>query len=437
MSKNNFDKTYQNLIRVTSEIKGRMLSEMENGRPTEEINEDLRRLVEEMNVACEELQSQNEELILSNEVVLDQRAAYISLFENSPTPYLTTDTEGVIGSANKAASQLLLVDAPFLVGRPLSMFFTRSRRAQLFAILDSLSRDSTTLRQWETEIRPRKQPAFPAIINVSVARDFENRVLWTVQDISHRKALEKAKRYDQLSDFVAALMHDLRVPVIGCEIVLRRLLTNLPKDETDLTSKLQVLHSTNLQLLEHINSLIEVYELENQSGNESFERRHLKLVDVTKAVTETLSSLSPLMIDKSISTEVFIEPMAEVEIDEFDLKRLITCLLDNAIKHSPSQGVVSLRARVKDRRLTIEIEDQGEGIPAEDVPNLFTRFWLGKSKKEPNATGLGLFLCKQLVDLYKGEITCQSEAGIGAKFRVELPVRAELPNPRILKDTSL
>ncbi|MGD9684166.1 MAG: ATP-binding protein [Candidatus Obscuribacterales bacterium] len=437
MSKNNFDKTYQNLLRVTSEIKGRMLSEKENVRRAEDINEDLSRLVEEMNVACEELQSQNEQLIISNEVVLDQRAAYKSLFDNSPTPYLTTDTAGVICSANKAASQLLLVDAPFLVGRPLSMFFTRSQRAQLFAILDSLARGSTTSKRWETEIRPRKQPAFPAIINVSVARDFENRVLWTVQDISHRKAMEKARRYDQLSDFVAALMHDLRVPVIGCEIVLRRLLTDPPKDEADLSSKLQVLHSTNLQLLDHINALIEVYELENQSGKESFERRHVKLVDVTKVVTETLSSLSPLMIDKSISTEVFIEPMTEVEIDEFDLKRLITCLLDNAIKHSPSQGVVSLSARARDWRLTIEIEDQGEGIPEEDVPSLFTRFWLGRSKKEPNTTGLGLFLCKQLVDLYKGEITCQSKVGIGTKFTVELPVRAELTNPIVLKDASV
>jgi len=98
-------------------------------------------------------------------------------------------------------------------------------------------------------------------------------------------------------------------------------------------------------------------------------------------------------------------------------------LLTNALRHTPENGQITLRAESVPDGVRITVEDTGTGIPAEDLPYIFDRFWRGdKSRtRTEGSSGLGLAITKQLVLAHGGTITAESEVGQGTNFTIELP----------------
>jgi signal transduction histidine kinase len=124
------------------------------------------------------------------------------------------------------------------------------------------------------------------------------------------------------------------------------------------------------------------------------------------------------------------EPALEVFCDEDKLKEVFLNLLDNSLKYSPAGGRIWLRLKPGAERVSIEVEDEGIGIKKEEQAKIFEIFsrgtppglaWVG-------GTGVGLAVCKWIVDLHKGKITVDSAPGKGTTFRVELPSYLQL-NP--------
>jgi signal transduction histidine kinase len=108
--------------------------------------------------------------------------------------------------------------------------------------------------------------------------------------------------------------------------------------------------------------------------------------------------------------------------DEKAIRRMLQNLLDNALKFTPRGGAISLKLQNLDEKIVVEIGDTGPGISYEEQKLLFQRFSQGKSgRKYTPGTGLGLYLCKQIVDAHQGEIVCISVEGAGTTFRICLP----------------
>jgi two-component system phosphate regulon sensor histidine kinase PhoR len=136
------------------------------------------------------------------------------------------------------------------------------------------------------------------------------------------------------------------------------------------------------------------------------------------------ASLKPLAGRKELGLR--LEPFHDVPAvrgDRGQLKQVFTNLLDNAIKFTPEQGVVRISATCADGRVTVSVQDTGIGIPAEDLPRIFERFYrVDKARsRELGGTGLGLAIVKHIVEAHGGSVAVESRLGEGSTFRFTIP----------------
>jgi len=117
--------------------------------------------------------------------------------------------------------------------------------------------------------------------------------------------------------------------------------------------------------------------------------------------------------------------MPHIQADGLAIRRLVTNLLGNAIRYTPPEGKISVSVQESQGKILIDVADTGEGMSVLEQRQLFQRFQQGTSGV---GTGLGLYLCRQIVEAHKGTISCDSELSKGSKFSVELPVAQSAPS---------
>jgi two-component system sensor histidine kinase ResE len=115
--------------------------------------------------------------------------------------------------------------------------------------------------------------------------------------------------------------------------------------------------------------------------------------------------------------------------DEDKIEQVLTNLIDNAIRHTPQEGSVCVYAYHEDQGITLEVQDSGTGIPEEDLPFVFERFYKAdkaRTRGQSGGTGLGLSIVKHLVHAHGGEVSVKSQLGKGTVFIVHLPLKAKV-----------
>ena len=123
-----------------------------------------------------------------------------------------------------------------------------------------------------------------------------------------------------------------------------------------------------------------------------------------------------------------LEPLFPISVDPELMKQVFSNLVENAIKYSPDDSIVTVQSREQGEELIVDILDQGMGIPSVDLPNIFMKFFRSKDAKSSpiKGSGLGLYLAKYFVELHQGRIEVESSVGQGSTFIVELPTRLPL-----------
>jgi signal transduction histidine kinase len=150
-------------------------------------------------------------------------------------------------------------------------------------------------------------------------------------------------------------------------------------------------------------------------------------VDLSQLVSTCVEELTPLA--ENLGRKIINKSEGDsqlVAVDRTALRRVITNLLDNAIKFSNEGGTVEVKVSSdpRDEQVLLEVTDFGVGISDEDKKRLFERFWHGSGHKTyKGSTGLGLYLCRQIATAHGGMISCESEVGKMTKFTVTLPKR--------------
>ena len=119
------------------------------------------------------------------------------------------------------------------------------------------------------------------------------------------------------------------------------------------------------------------------------------------------------------------EGARSIDCDEAKLKQVLVNLVDNAIKYSPDGGQVTIRLDQNGNGCLIEVADQGLGIPAEEQDRIFEKFYRldPQQTKGVGGSGLGLYICRELVERMDGQLSVESEPGVGSRFQVALPTR--------------
>jgi two-component system OmpR family sensor kinase/two-component system sensor histidine kinase BaeS len=148
-------------------------------------------------------------------------------------------------------------------------------------------------------------------------------------------------------------------------------------------------------------------------------------VDVAELLADVHTSFSGQAEAAGIDLRVEIEgDLPTITGDVGRLDQVLGNLVANAIRHTPAGGGITLRAEPIDDGVRVHVRDTGEGIPAEDVPHVFDRFWKGdraRTRAEGTGSGLGLAIARQLVNAHGGAICVESERGKGTTFTIELP----------------
>src|SRR5688500_4439893 len=223
---------------------------------------------------------------------------------------------------------------------------------------------------------------------------------------------------DRLREFVADVSHELRTPIAAL-----RMYTELQSDgEVDDATRAEFLGRSTEQIgrLEWLSTnLLDLSRID--AGIFPLDMRTGDLRDPIQAVVQALSEVA---VARGIGLESFV-PTDPVEL-RFDRERvvqLLTNLIGNAIKFTPRGGSVSVRLLDGDQPATIEVRDTGAGIPADELPRVFERFYRGTNTGDARASGsgLGLAIVRSIVDMHGGQIDLVSRVGEGTKFGITLP----------------
>jgi signal transduction histidine kinase len=233
----------------------------------------------------------------------------------------------------------------------------------------------------------------------------------------------EAAAVEQREDFIATLTHDLKTPIVGANMVLAALidgtLGNLNAEQAQIVGKLL---TSNQALLKMIHNILEVYKYESGHETPALEER-----DLVALVQFSAEEVKPLIENKSQQLHLLLPDHAMKTLcDRNAIQRVLINLLGNAVKFTPSNGSITVELNESKQHSIIRITDTGSGINPRDQHRLFQRFWQGEpGKRYAAGTGLGLYFCYQVVRAHGGNITCESEVGVGSTFTVTLPKRSQ------------
>jgi signal transduction histidine kinase len=140
-------------------------------------------------------------------------------------------------------------------------------------------------------------------------------------------------------------------------------------------------------------------------------------------VRDLMGQARPLAEERGVRLRPQLNGGARVEADPGRVRQLLLILIDNALRHTPEGGEVSVDVARRNGRARVVVADSGEGIPAADLPHIFERFYRADKARnsENGGSGLGLAIAKWIVDAHKGEIAVKSTEGQGTEVAVSLP----------------
>ncbi len=232
---------------------------------------------------------------------------------------------------------------------------------------------------------------------------------------------EKLSRSEKLRrDMIADIAHELRTPLTLVQGNLQAILDGVYQPTPE---KIASIHDKSLLLSRLIRDLQELSLAE--AGELPLDRQRTDFKYLVEQVTETIR---PQLEARRIALELdFPEEKIEAHIDSKRISQVLLNLLSNAQRYTPEQGKITISSWLRDGSLFISVQDTGPGIPAQDLQNVFERFWRGDASRTraSGGSGLGLAVAKQWVESHGGRIWAESPPGKGAIFTFCLPPHLE------------
>ena len=371
----------------------------------------------------------------------DQQFYTRSLIESHIDALMTTDPAGVISDVNKQMEALTGCTRDELIGAPFKSFFTDPQRAEA-GIKRVLKENKVTNYELTARARDGKETVVSYNATTFYDRDRNLQgVFAAARDVTERKMLDQALQENNIelemaksvaekanlakSDFLSSMSHELRTPlnaILGFAQLIESgdpAPTPAQKRSTD-----QILQG-GWYLLDLINEILDLALIE--SGK-------LQLMPELVSLAEVMAECETMVESQAGKRNISVRfPEVGqsycVKADRTRVKQVLINLLSNAIKYNRTGGWVTVSlAATSTGRLRIDVTDTGEGLTPEKITQLFQPFnRLGQQATEEEGTGIGLVVCKRLVELMGGTIGVESTVGKGSCFWVELELMAGPP----------
>lgn len=231
-------------------------------------------------------------------------------------------------------------------------------------------------------------------------------------------ATDRVLLHQQREDFVATLTHDLKTPILAANRAIKLLIEgDFGKVEESQQRILETIHQSNDSMYKMVQTLLDVYRYDS-----GLKKLNVVETDVCQLACTLVDELTPLAKSRGIELQTDLQTSCRaIQADDAEIRRVMQNLMDNALKFTPSGGRITVHVQQNDDSTTIAVEDTGKGITDEDKPKLFQRFWAAASSGRYYAsTGLGLYLCRKIVELHGGNIWVDSTLGKGSTFHFRL-----------------
>jgi two-component system, OmpR family, phosphate regulon sensor histidine kinase PhoR len=354
-----------------------------------------------LNQAAEQLQERLTELARD-------RARTDAILSAMEEGVLAVDHKGIILLANSVLSRHFSLENP--VGRH---YLELIRQREVGEVLDGVLKDGER-RMVEIEV-PHLRRAF-ALTGVSFpgAEGAPHGAILTFHDVTERRRLERMRR-----DFVANASHELRTPLTSIRGFVEALEDGAHSDPKLLGRFLGKIRNQSERMTALADDLLELSWLESDAHPPI-----LSEVDVAALAATVTASFLDAARQKGVAlTAAEAHGPARVTTDADRVRRMIENLVDNAIKYTQTGGTIAIGVTRDASGATIEVRDDGPGIPAEHQARVFERFYrVDKARsRELGGTGLGLAIVKHLAESIHARVELVSEVGCGSTFKIHLP----------------
>ncbi len=216
------------------------------------------------------------------------------------------------------------------------------------------------------------------------------------------------------ADWIAEVSHELRLPIANIKLLIETLLGGALEDHSTATRMLTRAQSEVDRLQSLVADLLSVEQLAQARDEVNAEWLSL----ATRA-NYAIESTSKLAQEARVRVKTILSDHFRVYANSKQLDQVLLNLLENAIKFTPPEGTVTIRSG--DRAGEFSVEDTGIGMPAQEIPKIFQRFYRIDRARSRGSTGLGLSIVKNIVDLHGAKITVNSQEGKGSIFKLEFP----------------
>jgi PAS domain S-box-containing protein len=341
---------------------------------------------------------------------------YESIFNESTDPILVVDMEGKILELNQQAVELLDRPCDQLVGAEPTEVFSGMPISRYREKLKQLQAGKQLTIEMEIPSKGENR-----ILDVHMTQiDYGGRqaIQWIGHDITEQVALERLR-----DDLTHMIIHDLRNPLGNIMNSLQMLYNAFQeKDETlPMMEVLEISIRNSKKLNQLIDSLLDLRRLE--AGQADLNKTG---VHPQRLVDEALELIEPLTEKKD--QELILQIPSDLPtmfVDQSMLVRVMTNLLDNAVKYTPVGGTITLRIEPQEANILFTVSDTGSGIPPEAQQYVFDRFARLNNAKGVRGIGLGLAFCKLAVEAHGGQIWVESEKDQGSQFKFTIPLEDE------------
>ena len=396
---------------------------------------DIKQLFHELRVHQIQLEMQNEELRRAHDALDASQARYFDLYDLAPVGYLTINAKKMIREVNLAAATMLGVVRELLVKEPISSILPTEEQYNFYQHLNQCVKAGVP-KDWEMRLMRGDGELFWAHLQATPAQNGE---CWiTLNDITERKLVEQsllesnhqlyeakiaaeAANYAK-SQFLAIMSHELRTPMNGMLGMTQLLaMTELTEEQREYLGTLKR-SGDNLTLL--ISDILELSRIVD--GTLQLDMAEFGL---RSSIAQVVDIQRPHALGKSLDLNVTVAPdVPDVLVgDPLRLRQVLLNLLRNAVKFTAT-GSITVTARVKEQQSTtilleLMVQDSGIGISPDKLDVIFEPFIQGESSitRTYGGAGLGLPLCRRLVELMGGSIHVASSEGCGSLFQMLIP----------------
>lgn len=335
---------------------------------------------------------------------------------------ISADGSGTIVMVNPEIERIFGYKAEDLLGQSLTVLMPEAYRVPHRMGMErymSTSIPHVLGKRLELEGLRKDGQVFPLELYISQTQFADNKLFTaSMRDITQRKEYDRMR-----DDFVSTVSHELRTPLASVMGWTETLLSQKPGPLTDLQKRfLGIVYNSSERLNRLIEEILTVSRI--QQGNLQLNRQEFSPRESLAGVGEMLRALAA---PKEIEMEYLDAFPAHLRLlgDANRIEQVLTNLISNAIKFSPAGSTVTVRSWEEEGRWRVSVQDRGIGIPAGEIPHLFERFYRASnaSKAQIQGTGLGLYVCKAIVEGHGGEIGLESAVGQGTTVWFTLPAQ--------------